>query len=98
MLIGSRQRLNTLSRLLHLTLGGVSVDQVSTAKSLGVFIDENLSWNTHIEYLRNKISTVIGALKRVRSFVSAENSIGSFNNDDGNGNENVIVKCELALL
>ena len=36
MLISSRQRLNTLSRAPHLTLGDVSVDQVSTAKSLGV--------------------------------------------------------------
>ena len=46
MLIDSRQRLNTLSRLPHLTLGDVSVDQVTAAKSIGIYIDENLSSNT----------------------------------------------------
>ena len=42
MLIGSRQRLNTLPRPAHLTIGGVPVNQVSTAKSLGVYIDRDL--------------------------------------------------------
>ena len=51
MLIGSRQRLNTLPRPPHLTIGGVPVNQVSTAKFLSVYTDENLSWGSHIEKL-----------------------------------------------
>ena len=51
MLIGSRQRLNTLPRPLHLTIGGVPVNQVSTAKFLSVYTDENLSWGSHIDKL-----------------------------------------------
>ena len=61
MLIGSRQRLNTLPRPPHLTIGGVPVNQVSTAKSFGVYIDENLSWGSHIEKLR-KLPLVLALL------------------------------------
>ena len=51
MLIGSRQRLNTLPRPPHLSIGGVPVNQVSTAKFLSIYTDENLSWGSHIEKL-----------------------------------------------
>ena len=72
MSIGSRQRLNTLPRPPHLTIGGVPVNQVSTAKSLGVYVDENLSWGSHIEKLIKKVASGVGALKRIRSFVPFE--------------------------
>ena len=36
--------------------------------SLGVLIDEILSWNEHIEKLSTKIASGFGALKRIRSF------------------------------
>ena len=52
--ISSRQRLNTFSRPPHLTFGGVPVNRVCTAKSLGVYIDENLSWRSHGENLAKR--------------------------------------------
>ena len=69
MLIGSRQRLCTLSSLPSLEIDGIPVNQVSLTKSLGVLIDENLSWNMHINKLIKKIASSIGAIKRVRPFV-----------------------------
>lgn len=50
LLIGSRQRFKTLE-LPHLyrLIYGASIKQVSYAMSLGVLIDEILSWNEHIE-------------------------------------------------
>ena len=72
MLIGSRQRLNTLPRPPHLTIGSVPVNQVSTAKSLRVYIDENLSWGSHIVKLIKKVASGVDALKRIRSFVPFE--------------------------
>ena len=69
MLIGSRQRLCTLSPLPSLEIDGIPVNQVSHTKSLGVLIDENLSWNMHINKLIKKIASSIGAIKRVRPFV-----------------------------
>jgi hypothetical protein len=36
---------------------------------IGVYLDENLTWNEHINRLSKKIASGIGALKRIRSFV-----------------------------
>ena len=47
MLIGSRQRLCTLQSAPNLTINGTPIKQVSQAKSLSVYVDENLSWTTH---------------------------------------------------
>ena len=54
MLIGSRQRLRTLSENPNLKINSVPINRVSTTKSLGVIIDENLSWSSHIDKLTKK--------------------------------------------
>ena len=41
MLIGSRQKLNSLSVLPDLEINGTQLNRVKFTKSLGVFIDEN---------------------------------------------------------
>ena len=69
MLIGSRQKLNALTASPVLSINGTSVKQVSTSKSLGVLIDANLTWGSHIEKLAKKIASGIAAIKRVRQFV-----------------------------
>ena len=45
------------------------VTQVATAKSPGVTIDDNLDWGSHIEKIIKKVSSGIGAIKRVRHLV-----------------------------
>ena len=69
MIIGSRQRLKTLPHSPSLKIDGAPISQVPSTKSLGVYIDENLTWNVHIENLSKKIASGIGALKRIRPFV-----------------------------
>ena len=51
---------------------GAPITHVTSTKSLGVHIDQTLSWNVHVENLCKKIASGIGALKRVRSFVPHE--------------------------
>ena len=48
-------------------------------KSLGVYVDENLSWTTHINQITKKIASGIGALKRVRPFVPVNTLMTIFN-------------------
>ena len=67
MLIGPRQRLSTLSDTLELSIGNVPIEQVSSVKSLGIYIDENLTWHSHIDKLCKKIAS--GAIKRVKPIV-----------------------------
>ena len=72
MLIGSRQKLNIVTASPVLSINGTPgppVNQVSTSKSLGVLIDANLTWGSHIDMLAKKIASGIAAIKRVRQFV-----------------------------
>ena len=68
MLIGSRQRLSTLSDTLELSIDNVPIEQVFSVKSLGMYIDENLTWHSHIDKLCKKIASAIGVIKRVKPF------------------------------
>ena len=68
-LIGSRQKLKTITDSLVVSINGTPVNQVLTSKSLGVFIDANLTWGSHFERLAKKIASGIAAIKRVRQFV-----------------------------
>ena len=70
MLIGSRQRISTFKSSPSLIINSdVPIQQISHTKSFGVHIDENLTWNVHIENLCKKVASGIGALKRIRPFV-----------------------------
>ena len=71
MVIGSRPKLSTLNSPISLEIDGISVEQVPHTKSLGVHIDQNLSWDEHINKLIKKIASGVGALKRIRTFVPA---------------------------
>ena len=79
MLIGSRQRIGTHDTSPKLIIGGDIIKQVSSVKSLGVHIDENLSWNMHIEKIAKKIASGIGAIKRCRPFVNRTTLESVFN-------------------
>ena len=65
MLIGSRQKLNSLSVLPDLEMNGTQLNRVDFTKSLGVLIDENLTWSNHINAISKKISSGIGSIKRI---------------------------------
>ena len=54
MLIGSRQKLSTLTASPVLNINGTPINQVSTSKSLGVLNNANLTWGSHIEKLAKK--------------------------------------------
>ena len=69
MLIGSRQRLSTLTDSPTITINDNQVSQVTTAKSLGVTIDNKLDWSSHIDKLTKKVASGIVAIKRIRHLV-----------------------------
>jgi len=74
--IGSNQRIHALSNnQIDIEIEGKSIKRVKEAKSLGLFIDEHLSWTKHIEEISEKISSAIGALKRIRPFISESTAL-----------------------
>ena len=48
-------------------------------KSLGIYIDENLTWHSHIGKLCEKIAAAIGAIKRVKPFVPLSTLLNIYN-------------------
>ena len=54
---------------LGLSINGTPVNHVSTSKFLGVLIDADLTWGSHIEKLAKKIASGIADIKRFRQFV-----------------------------
>ena len=69
MLIGSGQRLSTVTVSPALAINDFRVTQVATSKSLGLTIDDNLDCGSRMEKIIKKVSSRIGAIKRVRHFL-----------------------------
>ena len=69
MLIGSRQRTRMFETSPSFEIGGMPINRVSHTKSIGVYLDESLIWNEHINQISRKTASGIGTLKLIRSFV-----------------------------
>ena len=69
MLIGSRKRLSTLTDSPTMTIHDSQASQVTTAKSLGVTIDNKLDWSSNIDKLTEKVAFGIRAIRRIRHLV-----------------------------
>ena len=55
LILGSNQRLSKIEKDdLNVSIDGVKLQQVTSCKHLGVIIDENLSWNDHVESIVKK--------------------------------------------
>ena len=57
------------------------LEQKDTAKYLGIYFDNNLTWNKHIEYINCKLNRGIGVLrkiKKIRQEKTLENIFNAF--------------------
>ena len=45
------------------SINGVEIENVDSFKFLGIFINNHLTWSTHIGMVANKLSKIIGILK-----------------------------------
>ena len=48
------------------SINAVEIENVNRFKFLSIFINNHLTWSTHIGMVANKLSKVIGILKRIR--------------------------------
>ena len=79
MIIGSRQRLAVQCDDLEIKIDDQIIKRVDHTKSLGLTIDDHHSWCKHVDEICKKVSSAIGALKRVRPFISKETAIQIYN-------------------
>ena len=76
MVISSRQKLQSLNDYtMNFHIDSVLINQSNQSKSPGLIIDGNLSCKAHIHEISKKLSSGIGALKRVRPFLSMHTAI-----------------------
>ena len=72
MLIGSRQRLSQIISDPILSIGSEAIKRVSSTKTLGVMVDECITWNDHIDKVAKKAAKGIGILRRSKGFLDED--------------------------
>ena len=59
MVIGNSRKYGELKGLLALRVGDSLIKRVKQTKSLGIIIDQNLSWDFHIKYISKKFKNIL---------------------------------------
>ena len=60
-----RQRLSNDN--LNLNINDDTLNMISNEKTLGVFVDDNLTWSHHVKHLPKKILQASGFYQKLRS-------------------------------
>ena len=80
MVIGSKQMLKTISNWQpKVKIENEHIKQVSECKTLGVTVDQHLSWKSNTENIFKKITSGISALRRVKDFVDKQTLLSVYN-------------------
>ena len=79
MLIKPKQKRNHLPFNPSPSINGAPIKKVPVAKLLRVFVDENLSWDTHVDKLSKTFAAGTGAIKRMKPFVPLQTLLTIFN-------------------
>ena len=72
-LTGSRPKLELLSDNFTVEVNNIHIERVTVYNSLGVSIDENLLWKTHINEISNKISAGLSIVLKRKSNHTVQN-------------------------
>ena len=71
----SKTEFTFIDKVPNIYINNNEIQQVQSAKSLGVHIEENLSWSKHIEHIYKKVSPLLGLMRRIRNFVDFDTLI-----------------------
>ena len=68
MVIGSHKRLHQTRGNLPITLGDNQIKRVKVTKSLGLMIDETLTWDEQVTLITKKVNKGLNVIRRLRDF------------------------------
>ena len=77
-LIGSHKKLQQNRNDILIEIDKALIECVNVSKSLGVMIDETLTWHCHVDLITKKVNSGLYVLKRLRDFVDAETLLAVF--------------------
>ena len=69
MIIGSKRRLSQVTADPAINVGNLEIKRVETTKSLGLMIDESLTWTAQVEHISKKVTSGLAILRRLRDTV-----------------------------
>ena len=64
---------------LHLQINNNEISHVDTFNFLGLQINKNLKWNTHIDHISPKMSRIIGLLNQMKMILPQEILLSIYN-------------------
>ena len=70
---GSCARTRPYYRAPKIQINGHVIKEVDQTKFLGIIIDNNLTWQPHVENLHKRLKSATGTLRRIRHNISKEN-------------------------
>ncbi len=79
MALSTRQKNQTTDTTIHLKIKDSPVEQVSEHRVLGVIVDNNLQWQTHITHLSKRLSRNVYLLSQLQHFITDQAKILFFN-------------------
>ena len=60
---------NAINYDFKIRMGEANLEKVKSIKYLGVMLDEQLSWDCHIEYIRKKLASATGVISKLKYYV-----------------------------
>ena len=78
MVIGPLNKLKLQTKL-DIVINSTHIEQVSTQKVLGIFIDSTLGWSDQIQHVCAKLKSKISLLKRINNYLSYDMKILFYN-------------------
>ena len=65
----ARSKIKTITEKLNFQISGQNIPISKSVKYLGVMLNENLSWDSHMAYILPKLNRGLGLLSKIRYYV-----------------------------
>lgn len=72
-----KQRNNGIQKL-HISYSGKQIDEINTIKFLGLYLDSDMKWKSHIDYVCKKLSKFAFALRMLRKVVNTNTLLTAY--------------------
>ena len=76
MLIVSRQKRTVIGdTVLNLQYNDIDIKMTTSDKVLGNYVDNNLTWNNHFNFLSKKLLTYMWLLSKIKTYLSMDHRV-----------------------
>merc|ERR1712055_410205 len=69
MIFKNKQKTLTMEEIPQHKINNLFLERVFEYRYLGIYLDDSLSWSTHLNYIANKISKTNGLLNRLKQML-----------------------------